>query len=124
MCEVCDYEEYTGRIEGENSVSIRVPEKGVPVYRFKRGTTVKKGDLLAEIVTKDDWPKLLEKGEALNQLALRLAGRGGRGGRADATPPSNADAEEQWKSALADWNLAPATSRPSRFSRLAPAMPT
>ena len=39
--------------------------------------TVKKGDLLAEIVSRDDWERLKPQGEALNRLAYGLPGAGG-----------------------------------------------
>jgi RND family efflux transporter MFP subunit len=103
VCDVCDYEEYTGRIEGRNDVSILAPQKGLPVYECRRNMIVKKGDVLAEIVAKDDWAKVKEKAEALNRLSLTVP-RGGRG--AGTARPSNAEAEEQWKSALAEWNRA------------------
>jgi RND family efflux transporter MFP subunit len=110
VCDVCDYEEYTGRIDRKQVVWIRVPEKGIPVCQFKRGMTVKKGDLLAEIVSKDDWARLKEKGEALSRLATlppnyqldRLGGRSGLSG----DNVVSTSVEELWKPALVEWNLA------------------
>jgi RND family efflux transporter MFP subunit len=73
----------------------------MPVFRFKNGMTVKKGDLLAEVVAKDDWAKVKEKGEALNRLASGIVRV-----HAGAKSSLSEDAEEQWKLTLADWNLA------------------
>ena len=106
VCNVCDYEEYAGTIQGKNDVPIRMPVKGIPVFRIKIGAMLNKRDVLAEIVARDDWAKVREKGEALNQLELASPGRNGRGGRAGDASPSSADAEAQWKAALAEWNLA------------------
>ena len=54
ICDLCDYEEYTGRIVGEAAQQIIPPEKKedaveIEVY-CKEGMTVNRGDLLAKFV--------------------------------------------------------------------------
>jgi RND family efflux transporter MFP subunit len=75
VCDVSDYEEYTGRIE-EGVVRIRHPvRRSVPNGRGGRGSiekvfvgegaTVREGDLLAEVIDEDN-PKLQQAREALH----------------------------------------------------------
>ena len=71
VCNVCDYEEYTGQIEqGVVRIPFQSPQIVVKTD-VKPGTTVREGEVLAEMVPYDD-PKIAQAREAWRQAEQRI----------------------------------------------------
>jgi uncharacterized protein (TIGR03067 family) len=104
VCNVCDYEEYCGRIEKGN-VPVTAPAKGriliLPREDGKYdGVTVKAGDAIAEIIPENEWtalePKVVQKWKRFD------AARGNLENLPSASPdsPSLADNDKARQKAL------------------------
>jgi multidrug efflux pump subunit AcrA (membrane-fusion protein) len=93
VCNVCDYEEYTGKIE-TGSVAIRLPTPGrFEKTYFDLGATIREGDLLGEFVPYSD-PKIQQAQEAVRLAMLARVNAVDSDDRAKAAAQVNAAEDE------------------------------
>ncbi len=108
VCDVCDYEEYGGRVESGGLVPVTSPVRGRVVFKVDSPTVVKTGDLLAIVIPEKEWE---ERGIQGKLESMRLAYRNGR--MANRSSAANGRTEE-WKSARAEFDRACENSNPTK----------